>query len=291
MQRIAALSDAEAVGWRQLVEVFSSLAEDAVAYVPKGVTYRSEVVGQVPVELFTPPMGQGFLLFLHGGNYLLPVCDPYRYAAEAIAIRAGKTVVLVDYAVAPYVYPDALGEVYGVWEWLYRQDDRICLMGDGSGANLALQLAFMLKEEAVRQPKGLVLLSPQTDMTCSGNSYYDNFYLDPIYGKKKLSGLDIPDAYRASPMWAYCADCDLASPEISPLFADLKGLPPCFITVGSHEVLLDDAVRFAAVAREANVDVTLTVGEGLCYAYPFFYRQFAEAKSALDALCAFLHKR
>jgi len=288
VRKIAALRDADALGWAQPIEVFSALADAAVGYTPSGVDYRTLSVSQVSVEQFAPPRGQGFVLFLHGGNYLLPLVDAYRAFAEALALRSGKTVVLVDYATSPYVYPDALVEVYAVWEWLYREDDRICLMGDGSGANMALQLAFLLREDKVRMPKGLVLLSPQTDMTASGDSYYDNYYLDVIYGRRKLSGQDIPDAFRASPMWAYCRGMDLSSPEVSPLFADLKGLPPCHITVGSHEVVLSDATRFAAKLQETGVETHLTVGEGLFYAYPFFHRHFAEARDAFDGICAFL---
>lgn len=291
VQKLADLRDTRAVGWAQLTDAFSALSDEAVAYAPSGVDYRTVTVSQVPVELFAPPRGQGFLLFLHGGNYLLPVVDAYRRVAEALALRSGKTVALVDYAVAPYVYPDALGEVYLVWEWLYGQDDRICLLGDGSGANMALQLALLLREDAVRMPKGLVLLSPQTDMTCSGRSYYDNYYLDVVYGRRHLSGADIPDAFKASPMWDYCRGMDLASPELSPLMADLTGLPPCYIAVGSHEVVLSDATRFADKAAEAEVDVTLTVGTGLFYAYPFFFRRFPEAKAAFDSLSAFIKSK
>ena len=288
VQKIAAMRDAEAIGWAQPIEVFASLADAAVGYVPNGVDYRTTTVSQVSVELFAPPRGQGFVLFLHGGNYLLPLVDAYRTFAEALALRSGKTVVLVDYATAPYVYPDALVEVYSVWEWLIAQDDRIALVGDGSGANMAVQLCFLLREDKVRMPKCLVLLSPQTDMTASGDSYYDNYYLDVVYGRRKLSGQDIPDAFRASPMWAYCRGMDLSLPELSPLFADLGGLPPCHITVGSHEVVLSDATRFAAKLQEAGVETHLTVGEGLFYAYPFFHRQLPEARDAFESVCAFL---
>ena len=291
VQRIAALRDAEATGWSQLTAEFEVLSDAAAAYVPHGVGYRTVTVDGVPVELFAPPRGQGFLLFLHGGNYLLPVVDAYRRFAEALALASSKTVALVDYAIAPYRYPDALGEVYAVWSWLYGQDDRICLAGDGSGANMALQLALLLREESVRPLGGLVLLSPQTDMTCSGRSYYDNYYLDVVYGRRHLSGLDIPDAFKASPMWDYCRGMDLSSAELSPLMADLTGLPPCFVTVGSHEVVLSDATRLVDRATESGVDATLVVGQGLFYAYPLFYRHFAEAKSAFDALSTFLRSK
>ena len=291
VQKLASMRDARAVGWEQPLEVFSSLTDVAVGYVPNGVDYRTLSVSQVSVELFAPPSGQGFVLFLHGGNYLLPLVDAYRTFAEALALQSGKTVALVDYATQPYVYPDALVEVYSVWAWLQTQDDRICLMGDGSGANMAMQLAILLRQEHARLPGALALLSPQVDMTASGDSYYDNYYLDVIYGRRKLSGQDIPEAFRTSPMWAYCRGMDLASPEVSPLFADLKGLPPCYIAVGSHEVVLSDAIRLSCALEAAGVEAHLTVGEGLFYAYPFFHARLSEARSAFEAICAFLRSK
>ncbi len=291
VQKIDAARDGAAVGWRQLTDAFRSQGAKAVAYVPEGVEYATQVVEQVPVELFTPPSAQGAVLMLHGGNYILPVVDDHRAFANQVALGSGKTVVLVDYATEPYRYPDALREVYTVWQWLYGRDDRLCFLGDGSGANMALQLAMLLRGGAVRMPGGLVLLSPQVDMTAGGDSYYDNYYLDVVYGKKKLSGLDIPDAFRHSEMWAYADGQDLASPEISPLFADLGGMPPCHITVGEHEVLLSDATRLAESLRLADVPCTLTVGKGLFYAYPMCYRHLPEAKEALTEICAFLRSR
>ena len=168
---------------------------------------------------------------------------------------------------------------------------RIAIVGDGSGANLALSLALFLSEEHTRMPKCLALLSPQADMTCSGHSYYDNYYLDVIYGRKRLEGQDIPQAFAASPMWAYCRGYDPASPEISPLFADLAPLPPLYIAVGGHEVVLSDALALAAKAKDAGVEVDLTVGEGLFYAYPYFHRHFEEARAAFTAMCEFIRRR
>lgn len=290
VQHLSASRDAAAPGWQQLVEVFLASANEAGAFRPEGVTYHTRLVQQVPVDVFTPPSAQGAVLLLHGGNYLLPVVDAYRNVARDIALATGKTVVLPDYAVAPYRYPEALGEVLTVWEWMYAQDDRICLVGDGSGANLALSLSLFLAGEDVRMPACMALLSPQVDMTCSGHSYYDNYYLDVLYGQKHLAGQDIPDAFKASPMWAYCRGYDLSSPEISPLFADLAHMPPMHIVVGSHEVVLSDARALAAKAREAGVSVTLTEGEGLFYAYPYFHRQFEEARTAFADMCGFIRQ-
>lgn len=291
ISRIDARRDPSKEGWQQLEQLFDTLSGVAVAYQPQGVGYRTRTVGQVPVEVFTPPAAQGYVLLLHGGNYRLRLIDAYRTLAQEVALKASKTVVLVDYAICPYVYPDALAEVYTVWQWIMAKDDRISLWGDGSGANMALQLALALRDEGARMPKGMVLLSPQTDMTASGDSYYDNYYLDVLYGKKKLGGQDVPDAFRASPMWAYLGELDPASPEASPLFADLGGLPPMFVAVGSHEVLLSDATRLVDKAQKAGVDATLTVGEGLFYAYPMFHRQLDEARVAFGAACAFLRNQ
>lgn len=288
VQKLASMRDTTRAGWDQLTDEFARLASAAAVYVPEGVEYASTLVGQVPVESFTPPSAQGAVLLVHGGNFLLPTVDAYRTFAQRVAIASGRKVVLADYCLLPYDILDALAEVYGVWEWLYAQDDRLCLLGDGSGANMALLLAQGLVSEGRHIPRGIALLSPQTDMTCSGHSYYDNYYLDVVYGRRHLGGADIPEAFMASPMWAYLHGLSPDSPDVSPLWAEMAGLPPCLVTVGSHEVVLDDARRFAVKASAAGVDVRLLVGEGLFYAYPMMVDRFDEAQAAFDEIAAFL---
>lgn len=275
-------------GWQSLVDDYVALGSVCSSYVPK-LNRTCYTVKQIPVEVYAPatPTTRS-VLFLHGGHYWLPVVDFYRAVAEQVAQSSGCNVVLVDYAVQPYVYPSALRQVITVWNWLTQHTSEVSVLGDGSGAQLALQLALYVRNNVLTAPGALALVSPWADLTASGDSYYDNFYLDPVLGRRRLGGMDIPHAYRVSPLVAHFAGQDLSSPELSPLFADLSGLPPCYLAVGEHEVLLSDATRLFQTLQKAGVRSHLTVGNSMFHIYPFYWDKCPESKEGLAGICSFL---
>ena len=280
--------DSTALGWQQNVDEYLAVRDRCSTFVPK-VRRTCFAVSQIPVELYSPADdADGCIMFLHGGFYFLPIIDFYRAVAEQLALLTRKNVVLVDYAVYPYVYPSALQQVQTVWDWLCDNNNGVALFGDGSGAQLALSLALLRRQQ--HTPTALALVSPQVDMTASGDSYYDNFYLDVQLGCKRLGGMDIPDAVRSSPLVYHFAAVDLSSPHVSPLFASLMGLPPCYIAVGEHEILLSDATRLYARLQQAGVRSHLAVGPAMFHAYPLYYDKCPEAKEELRAIARFLAK-
>jgi len=154
-------------------------------------------------------------------------------------------------------------------------------MGDSAGGGLTL--ATLLKIKAMRLPCPLtaVVLSPWTDLTVSGDSALSNPEKDPI--------LDVTKAKE----WAqwYAGNTSLKDPFISPIFGDLSGLPPILIQVGTNEILLSDAVRFAVFAAMKDSDVTLMIEEEMSHVWHFFWQYIPEAKAAIQNIAQYLDKQ
>jgi epsilon-lactone hydrolase len=140
-----------------------------------------------------------------------------------------------------------------------------------------LSFVLALKDRGIPLPAAAVALSPWTDLKCTGESYYSN-------AKKCLS----PEGTWTAFSKHYVGDCDPGLPWISPLYGDLRGLPPVLIFVGSEEILRDDSVRFAQKAKDAGVNVTLKVGDGLFHCFPVCAPFFPEATQAMNEICAFI---
>ncbi|TFG85042.1 MAG: alpha/beta hydrolase [Chromatiales bacterium] len=223
------------------------------------------------------------LLYLHGGGYILgsPATDlalPLR-----IGPAAGIAVLSAGYRLAPeHPYPAAVDDALTAYRWLLKQGYRgrdIGVFGDSAGGGLTLALALAVRDARLPSPAALVALSPVTDMTGAGDTRQTLKDSDPI-----LRG----DAtVRRS---AYVGEHDPRDPLISPIYADLRGLPPLLIQVGTREVLLSDSVRFARRAREAGVEVTLDVWEGMWHVFQG-NPDVPEAKQASDEIADFLRRR
>ncbi|MBO4534651.1 MAG: alpha/beta hydrolase, partial [Clostridia bacterium] len=208
-------------GWQQWLDTLTAQGGFSSLYRPaKGVDYARMTVAGVPVERWANEGARGDLVYLHGGMYTCPLTDGYRRVAEYIALRTGRVVYAPDYAVFPNVYPVALTEVKAVWAALDLKDP--ILLGDDAGGNLATVLTMQLRDEGGVMPAQLLLISPLTDATCSGESYYDNFYLDPIGGQKALGGKDVKEGVSASPLWRYAGDLPAQSSRVSPLWGRLQ---------------------------------------------------------------------
>ena len=145
----------------------------------------------------------------------------------------------------------------------------VIVMGDSAGGNLALTLTLKLKEERRLLPRGLVLLSPWTDMTASGKSHESRAELDPV----------LDETYLRDMTENYAAGQDYSDPHLSPLFADLEGFPPSYIQVGNNEILLSDSTALHKKMIQANVPVKLDVYEGMWHVF-----QMSPFKTAYDAM-------
>lgn len=243
---------------------------------------RDEQIAGVPVVRFAETEAQldstDVLVHLHGGAYFLG--SPLTNASLVVPItqRTGLPIVSVDYRLAPeHRCPAAVEDAVAVVEALTADHHVVGMYGESAGAGLALATAVALRDARATVPDRLGLLSPWVDLTISGDSYQTLVHVDP----------DFPDP--ASPrQWAAAyAGPDTTDPQASPLFADLAGLPPTLIQVGTREILLSDSCRLGAALRSAGVDTTLDIWDGLWHVWQL-WPDIPESRTALDELAAFL---
>ena len=216
------------------------------------------------------------VLHLHGGGYVGAMRKHYKQMAGLYSeVGGGATVITVDYRVAPeHTFPAALEDALAAYEWILDQGyshDQIILAGDSAGGGLAMALVHALKASWRKLPAGIVAMSPWTDVTCSGNSYKDNFEIDPVFGNER-SELVFENPY--------VGDADPRDPRISPLFGDFYGFPPMLIQVGTDEMLLSDSISVAEKAKSAGVKVRLSVYNGMFHVFQMAGTIMDESKQA-----------
>ena len=240
---------------------------------------RNEIAGR-RVEVLTPAgwePGGLTVLYLHGGGYA--VCSPgtHRDTTSRITAAASARLVVLDYRLAPeHPYPAGIEDTVAVWRALASEPGPLAVAGDSAGGGLSLALMLRLRAAGETMPTSAVLLSPWVDLTLSGPSIdaHTDDYLDRAilqrFADYYLQGTD--------PMTA----------EVSPVFADLRGMPPMLIITGGSEVFLDENLQLAERAREAGCDVTVRVGEGMVHAWPAFAAVVPEARVALQDVGAFV---
>ena len=169
-------------------------------------------------------------------------------------------------------FPTALEDVTEAWNTLLNMGyapNNIALAGDSAGGNLALSLAMRLKNEGCEGPCAIYLCSPWLDLSCEGDSYRSKKLLDPIFG----SAGNLPaGVYADSSLWK--------EPAVSPLYGDFKGLPPMLLQVGTYEILFSDTICAAGKAKEAGVNYTLTIYEGMFHGFQYAHSLVPEAKEA-----------
>ncbi len=189
-------------------------------------------------------------------------------------------VLLIDYRLAPeHPYPAALEDALAAYHWLIDQGyaaSRIMIAGDSAGGGLALAILLSLRDSGELLPAGAVAISPWTDLASTGESVQTKAQVDVVLRSDTL------ESYAQ----IYAGEHDLKSPLISPLYADMHGLPPLLIQAASDEILLDDATRLAARTRGAGVSVTLRIWPGMFHVFPLlpFIR---EAKEAVEQIAEF----
>ncbi|MCH5260481.1 MAG: alpha/beta hydrolase [Lachnospiraceae bacterium] len=213
------------------------------------------------------------ILYCHGGGYSTGSSLYARTLTGKLAMSTSMDVLSFDYRLAPeHPYPAATQDAMRVWNYLmllgYGARD-IILAGDSAGGNLALSLTLKLKEEGRLLPRGIVLMSPWTDLTASGKSHHTKAEIDPVLNA----------AYLAEMIHNYAPGENLTDPMISPLFGSYEGFPPTYIQVGGNEILLDDSVMLYKKLLKANVSVKLDVFKGMWHVF-----QMSPFKTAYDAM-------
>lgn len=224
------------------------------------------------------------ILYLHGGGYALCSANTHRPLAARIGKSSGVKVLFPEYRLAPeHPFPAAIEDAVNVYRWLLRQGyapSNIIFAGDSAGGGLSLATALVLRDQNEPLPAGIVCLSPWVDLTSSGESYRKNNGVDPYLNIKAVR-----EAARI-----YAGHEPLDHPLISPIFADLTGLPPLFIQAGNHEILQSDAEILAARARNAGVTVTMKVWNGMWHVWQISGDALPEAKRAIKEIGQFVRK-
>jgi len=257
------------------------LAGGLVTTVPADVPVRPQTLGGVPGEWLgaEAEAGSPVLLYLHGGGYCIGSLDSHRPITAHLAKASGLPVYAADYRLAPeHPYPAALNDAVAVYRALLDAGHtRILLAGDSAGGGLALATALSLRDAGLPAPVALLLISPWTDLGCSGATMQTHARLDPMLSPAILQ------------RWGgeYAGRMPADHPLCSPLLGDLRRLPPVLIQAGSDEVLLDDSLRLEQRLQAARVAVTLQVYPRLWHVFQLYVGLLAEADAAIARMADF----
>jgi monoterpene epsilon-lactone hydrolase len=221
------------------------------------------------------------LLHFHGGGYVIGHPDGYRNFNSRISEAVGARVLAVDYRLAPeHPFPAALEDTLRAYKWLLAQGHQpaqIGFIGESAGGGLVCATLLAARGEGVPLPAAAVAVSPWVDLTNKGDSHTFNADADPMLEPTVL------DPYTA----AYLNGADSKDPLASPVCADLSGLPPIYILVGSTEILLDDARALFMNASRAGVNTTIEVAPEMPHIWPIFAYQLPEGRGAIKRIAAF----
>lgn len=249
---------------------------------------RCELVdaGGVPAEWVTTPgvEAERVICYLHGGGYVLGSINTHRELASRLSRAASARVLILDYRLAPeHRFPAAVDDSTAAYRWLLSigvHPGRLVIAGESAGGGLTVATLVALRDAGESLPAAGICLSPWVDLECLGESVLTKAEIDPVVTRENTLLL----------AKAYLGDTDPRTPLASPLYADLTGLPPLLIQVGSAEVLFDDAVRLADRARAAGVDVTLEPWDDMIHMWHMFAAILPEGQQAIDRIGKFIRE-
>lgn len=271
--------DTSIPGFREMCEKGAS----RFGKIPEGVTVKTHRIASINAEWLIPQGSNPtkVILYVHGGGYVSGSCNDHRGIVAKFAKSTGVTNLLFEYRLAPeHPFPAGLEDSVKVYQWLLAsgfKPENILIAGESAGGGLCLATLLALKERNIAQPVAAVSISPWTDLTCSSDSYRTK-------NKVSLAPLNSWTVFSKY----YIGDNQATNPLISPLFGDLKGLPPILIISGADDELFDDGEKFYLKAMSAGVDITFRAGTGMVHCYPLLAPMFAEATEAMDEIIDFV---
>jgi phosphinothricin tripeptide acetyl hydrolase len=258
----------------------------AMFKLPKGIQTVKELADGVPAEWLIPPVvADGrVVLYLHGGSYVAGSINSHRSLAANIAVAAKARVLIIDYRLAPeHPHPAAVGDAVTAYKWLINNqvDPRhLAVAGDSAGGGLALALLISLRDGKIPLPAACVCLSPWTDLAFTGETWKSKAAVDLIiYAYKELEFAGM-----------YLGGLDPKTPLASPLYADLKGLPPLLVQVGTDEVLLSDSTRLVDRAKQAGVNAVIDEWEKMQHVWQFAAGFIPEGRRAIARIGEFIDR-
>lgn len=269
----------------EVLEMRAKMAEaTALAPAPENTTIQPVLAGRAPAE-WTDADGvrtDAAIVYLHGGGYTMGNLDSHRNLVAGLSRAAGVRCLSVDYSLAPEnPFPAAIEDAVAAVQYAHEQGiapERLIIAGDSAGGGLTAAALIALRDRGITLPAAGVLISPWLDLTQSGSTMDALEDMDPLCSRSLLE--------RCSA--AYLNGEEAKAPLASPLFADLRGLPPLLIHVGTAEVLLDDSRRFDQAARAAGVHSTLEEWEDMIHVWHTFAAMLPEGQEALDRVGTFV---
>ena len=243
--------------------------------------------GGVPAEWVTAPGCDPMraVLYLHGGGYVIGSINTHRRLAYDISAASGARVLVIDYRLAPeHPFPAAIEDAATAWRWLLQQGfatSRLAIAGDSAGGGLTLATLVNLRDRKLGLPACAVAISPWVDLEGVGTSITARAAQDPMVQKDGL-------------LWMaglYLNGKDAKTPLAAPLHAELKGLPPILVQVGTAETLLDDATRIAEKLHAAGVDVRLAIWPNMLHVFPLFAPILSEGRDGCLEIGGFIRSK
>ncbi len=241
--------------------------------------------GGVLAEWVTTPgaLQDRAIYYLHGGGYVMGSINTHREMVSRLSRAAGARVLIIDYRLAPEnPFPAAVEDATVAYHWLLStgvNPARLVIAGDSAGGGLMMALLVVLRDAGDPLPTAAISVSPWVDMEALGESMTTKAEIDPLASRELVLMF----------AKAYLGDADSRTPLAAPLYADLRGLPPLLIQVGTAEVLLDDANRLAERAKSAGVDIILEPWEEMIHMWHFF-PMLPEGQQAIERIGEFIRK-
>ena len=246
---------------------------------PESCLIEAMTLGGVAAEKIAPSnaVADRTIFYLHGGGYCVGGCASHRTLAARMAEAAQATAFVIDYRLAPeHPFPAAHDDALAAWRAvldLGRDPARTIIAGDSAGGGLSVACAIAARDAGLPMPAGLHLISPWVNLTNASPAYQAKAETDFIITQVGID--EFAEGYMGAG--------DRRDPRASPLFADLAGLPPMLIQVGSEEVLMSDSIQLAERAGFALVDVTLRIWPDMIHIWPFFAMLGASGRAIAES--------
>ena len=289
LQTILAMLKARPVLEEPSIEEMRAGIEMIVSVFPVSPQVRLEPVqaGGVAAEWIVAPDTEAdrVILYLHGGGYVIGSINTHRELASRLSQAARARVLIIDYRLAPeHPHPAAVEDAVSAYRWLLANGcdpSRIAIAGDSAGGGLTVATLVALRDAGLPLPAAGACLSPWVDLEGTGESMTSKAAEDPIVQADPLR--------RMAQM--YLGGLEARTPLASPLYANLAGLPPLLVQVGTAETLLDDSTRLTERARAVGVDVTLEPWKDMIHVWHIFATMLPEGRQAIDRIGQFVQER
>ncbi len=280
--RMAANPGIDILTRRAMLDALQELASE-----PVDVTYE-EILAAGQRALWVNPLGAAadrVILFLHGGGFIAGSINCHRKLAAHLAKATGCRALVPSYRLAPEnSFPAQLDDTFGIYQWLLNEGfdpSHVATMGDSAGGNLAISICLRAQAQNLPFPAAIIGISPWLDMEVKGWTLDTN---------KDRSAVGSRESYQQI-VGMLLKGHDPTDPFANPLYADLTGFPPIYLSAGTEEALLDNPQRLAESAKKARVDVTLKIAEGMQHVYEFMAGRAPEADEAIADIAVWLRPK